>query len=172
MGALLNPRHERFARAYREHEGNARKAYIEAGYRTRLPRIPTESSPTDAAASRLLRRVTVKKRIGELAMADMGRHKITVDTLLSDLEEDRQLAIETKSAAAAATCTMSKAKLLGLLVDKKEVSNMDGRNLSTPEQILARVTEELGPDAARILASMIGRTMPANKDDSAESPMN
>lgn len=44
----------------------------------------------------------------------MERHKITVDDLLAELEEARQMGIKTEKAAPMAAATMGKAKLLGL----------------------------------------------------------
>ena len=57
---MLTPRQEKFCIEYSKC-GNARQAYIEAGYKHK------KDSITDAAASRLLSNVKVKARLAELA---------------------------------------------------------------------------------------------------------
>jgi phage terminase small subunit len=67
----------------------------------------------------------------------MERHEITVDTLLTELEEARKAALgaETPQAAAAVGATMGKAKLLSL--DKKivELSGKNGAPIETKSSV-------------------------------------
>jgi phage terminase small subunit len=46
------------------------------------------------------------------------------DTLLSELEEERQLALKRGQISAAVAATMGKAKLLGLIIDRREVGEV------------------------------------------------
>lgn len=79
----------------------------------------------------------VQARIEELRTKVMERHEITVDTLLAELEEARQRALnaETPQAAAAVGATMGKAKLLGL--DKKivELTGKNGAAIQTASTV-------------------------------------
>jgi phage terminase small subunit len=155
MPALRNPRHEAFCHAYRENGGNGRRAYLAAGYNARLPRN-SRSVPVDAAASRLLRHVKVNERLQELAAMTTKRHEITVDTLITDLEDDRQLARTEGQASAAVQATMAKARLLGLIIDRKESGAPgDFAGLQTADEVIALVRNELGEEAAKALARLM-----------------
>ena len=57
-------------------------------------------------------KVTV--RIQELEAEHRERHNMTVDDLIKELEEARQMGADTESASAMVSATMGKAKLLGL----------------------------------------------------------
>jgi phage terminase small subunit len=46
------------------------------------------------------------------------------DTLLSELKEERQLALKRGQTSAAVAATMGKAKLLGLIIDRREVGEV------------------------------------------------
>ena len=58
----------------------------------------------------------------QLQAEHQGRHEVTVDSLVAELDEARALAIEVKTPSAAVAASMGKAKLLGLIVDKAEHS--------------------------------------------------
>jgi phage terminase small subunit len=90
----------------------------------------------------------VAARIDELREAARERNKITVDTLLAELEENRQAALnaETPQAAAATSATMGKAKLLGL--DKQ-------------------IIEHTGPGGSALTPTVIQLVGPA--DDNSEA---
>lgn len=155
MPALSNPRHERFAQLLHRY-GTQRRAYIEAGYKARRPRHSRDSSPVDHAASRLAKHVKVKERLSELAAMTTKRHEITVDTLLEDLEADRQLAHKAEQSGGAVTATMSKARLLGLVVDRKE-SGAPGEfaNMQSVQDVVDLVRRELGDQAADALGGLL-----------------
>ena len=155
MPALLNPRHEKFARKYIELKGNGRRAYKAAGYNARMPRNPRETAPVDVCASQLLKRPKVKQRITELAMAGLKRHEITLDTIINRLDEDRNVAIANDNASAAVSADMSIAKLCGMVVEQKHVITEDFSNLTSISDIMEAITRELGPKAALMLSSLI-----------------
>lgn len=80
------------------------------------------------------------------------KHEISVDSLLSDLAEDRALARETKQVGAAIAATQLAAKLCGLLIDRKETGQPgDFAALETAGQVLDLIAREVGPDAAAAL---------------------
>lgn len=135
---------ESFCLAYVE-TGNASEAYRRS-YNT--------SNMADKTAQRegynTLQNPLIQARIEELRKKVMERHEITVDTLLAELEEARQRAMnaETPQVSAAVGATMGKAKLLGL--DKKIVE-LTGKN-GAPIQTASTVTVD-----QKALESVLGR---------------
>lgn len=122
MGVLKNPRHEAFARHYVK-LGVGRHAYAAAGYRARQPRKPTECSPADVCASQLLKFPKVAKRIEEVRQAMAKRQDVTEDSLIEELEQARLIAAAERQTGSMVAATMGKAKLAGLLIDRKEIGD-------------------------------------------------
>lgn len=120
---LKNMRHEAFARAYVALDGNARRAYVAAGYNAYLGDDLQGAYPVDANASRLLRHAKVHQRIEGLRRAMAKRADITEDSIATELEEARKLAIQVEAPAAAVSATVAKAKLAGLMIDRKEIGD-------------------------------------------------
>lgn len=173
MPALRNPRHERFARLLHRY-GNARRAYAESGYNARQPRTPRETSPLDRCATRLSKHVQVKERLQELTAMAAKRHEITVDTLLDDLETDRRLAHQAAQSGAAVAATMAKAKLLGLVVERKEAGAPgEFSNLHSIADVLDVIRKEFGDQAADALAAIVAAPRepdPPRKPDMIKPP--
>ncbi|SUA58272.1 terminase small subunit [Oligella urethralis] len=111
----LTPKQEAFCLAYIE-TGNASEAYRQAYSASRM-----KSATVNSKAYELLRNGEITARIDELKANHAKRHEITVDDLIAELEEARQLAIDTSQSGSAVTATMGKAKLLGL--DKQLVEH-------------------------------------------------
>ena len=111
----LTPKQESFCLAYIE-TGNASEAYRQAYSASRM-----KSATVNSKAYELLRNGEITARIDELKANHAKRHEITVDDLIAELEEARQLAIDTSQSGSAVTATMGKAKLLGL--DKQLVEH-------------------------------------------------
>lgn len=89
------------------------------------------------------------------------RHEITVDTLLADLETDRQLAHTSLQSGAAVSATMAKARLLGLIVDRTERGAPgDFANLQSAAEVIAAVRRDLGDEVANALAELVDRDPP------------
>lgn len=89
--------------------------------------------------------VNVSAMIEQLRKKAMKRNEITVDTLLDELEEARQIAMgaDTPQSSAAVTATMGKAKLLGL--DKVIIDHRSGDgSMSFRPQDYALAESELG----------------------------
>ena len=138
MVTLANPRHEKFARlvwAASAKDYRRALAYLAAGYRAKLDLSdPSKSYPADQAASRLAKNVKVKARIQEIAAMAAKRHEISEDSLLEELEQARLAALENQQASAAVAATMGKAKLCGVLVERKETGKPgDFDNMSIEE---------------------------------------
>lgn len=112
----MTPKQEAFALAYVE-TGNASEAYRRA--------YNAENMKPEAVwveASRTLADPNVSLRVMELQQENAERLFVTVDSLTRELDEDRQLARQEGQASAAISAVMGKAKLHGLITDKKELS--------------------------------------------------
>lgn len=110
---------EKFCRVFVE-TGNASEAYRQA-YKS--DRKTANSVAVDA--SRLLDNPNVNLRISILREGHAKRHNVTVDSLVAELEEIKQIALaaETPQTSAAVSAVMGKAKLTGL---DKQVVEMTG----------------------------------------------
>ena len=103
-------------------------------------------------ASELIHDGDVAGRIDALREEHRLRHRVTVDDLLGELEEARQIALgaETPQTSAAVSATLGKSKLLGLDKQLVEISGPGG----TPIQIQEIPDEEL---EAKLKALGLGR---------------
>ena len=125
MAVSLTPKQENFCLAYLE-TGNASEAYRRA--------YSAENMKPDSInvnACKLLADAKIALRLEELREPIMQRHAITVDDLLAELEEARQLAISTEAPAPAVSATMGKAKLLGL--DKQVIDHQSSDGSMSPK---------------------------------------
>ena len=66
----------------------------------------------------------VSARIAELQAIHGEKHGITIDSITTELEEARKLAKSQGQAGAMVSASMSKAKLHGIILDKKEIKNL------------------------------------------------
>jgi hypothetical protein len=114
MPVLANARHERFAQELAKGATQI-AAYETAGFK-----------PNQGHAARLASNGMVAARIAELKGAAAERAIVTIYDIADQLDEDRQFAREMEVPGAAITATMGKAKVLGLLVDRTEVTGKDG----------------------------------------------
>jgi hypothetical protein len=115
MPSLKNHRHELMAQGVAKGLTQT-KAYIEAGY---------SQSDARAKSSRLLAtNGNIQGRVKELQKQAAILCELTVADLIEELEHSRQLAAraETPQSSAMVAATMAKAKLLGFLVTRPEVS--------------------------------------------------
>ena len=140
--SLLNARQEAFARNIAEGLCQ-REAYRSAGY------APTSDNATDANASRLLRHDKVQSRVRELQAAQAEASQITAERLLAELEEARSLALSLGQAGAAVAASMGRAKLCGLLIDRREdVTRRPTRDPDAPAEVAVEIwLREIAPPA-------------------------
>lgn len=113
MTVKLTPKQDKFARVYVE-TGNASEAYRQAydvGENTKPQTVWS-------LAYKELAKGYVGARVVELQSAAQERTMVTLESLTSELDEDRELARKEKQASSAISAVMGKAKLHGLLVDK------------------------------------------------------
>lgn len=115
----LTPKQEAFCLAYIE-TGNASEAYRRA-YDVGEA---TKPETVNRKAKELLDNGKIAARCLGLRDVAVQRLALTVEDLVAELDEARQIALAAAKpqSAAAVSATMGKAKLLGLVVDKQETS--------------------------------------------------
>lgn len=97
------------------------------------------------------------------------RSRITLESLLDDLAEDRKLARETKQVSAAIAATQLSAKLVGLLIDRKESGQPgDFSDLTSADEILARVRADLGDEMADAITQALAKQADIPADGTVE----
>lgn len=121
----LTPKQEAFASAYIE-TGNASEAYRRSYNAEKM-----NANALAVNASRLLDNANVALRIEDLKKAIIVKHNITIDSILAELEEARQLAMETGKAGPAVQASMGKAKLVGL--DKQIIDHTSSDGSMSPK---------------------------------------
>jgi len=104
----LTPKQESFCLAYLE-TGNASEAY-----RRSYDADGMKPQGVNRRAKELLDNGKIAARLEELRKPIIERHKVTVDSLILELEEAREAALKAAQAGAAVSATMGKAKLCGL----------------------------------------------------------
>jgi len=131
MAPLRNPRHEAFVRSLLEGK-SALDSYEAAGFRR-----------DDGNAARLRRNPKVEARLAELQAEVAGAAKVTVESLLGELEQARLKATDLKQLSATIRAIEGKAKLSGLLVERQriEISGGSFDGCETPEDLAAAMVE-------------------------------
>lgn len=120
----MTPKREAFCRAYIETGGNGTEAYRRAydGTRASPHAIGVETY-------RILKMPVIQARIREMQDMLMEHTKITVDTIIAELEEARSIALHAgvPQTSAAVSASLGKAKLLGLFeADNKQKTDPIG----------------------------------------------
>jgi phage terminase small subunit len=141
MPELSNPRHERYAQELAKGK-TADEAYRLAGY-----------SENRGNATRLKANESVLKRVAELLGKGAELAAVTVESILDELEGARQLALTLKQPATMVSASFNKAKVAGIIIDKRE----DVTPRRSLEQIDARITQLLDAAGARRTPQPPGR---------------
>lgn len=124
----LTPKQEKFAQLYVE-LGSAAEAYRQS-YNTKA-----KPEAVQVRASELLAHSKVSVRVSEIRQQLAESNKVTLDSLLKELEEARQAALcaETPQSSAAVAATMGKAKLVGM--DKQIIDHRSSDRSMSPSLI-------------------------------------
>ena len=120
----LTPKQEAFCHAYVE-TSNASEAYRRAYNCANMK----DETIWRNAHELLNHNSKVAARVAELKEALRKRHEYTVDDLVAELEEAREVAKKNDAAAPMVAATMGKGKLLGLVVEKNEHTGAGGKDL-------------------------------------------
>ena len=111
----MTPKQADFVRWYFE-LGNASEAYKQAYNSTGKP------NTLHRKANDLLKHPVIKKEVQTMQAQARERNQVTIDNVVDELEEARQIAKQSGNAAAMVSATLGKAKVLGLVVDKQETN--------------------------------------------------
>lgn len=122
---MLTPKQENFCIVYLE-TGNASEAYRQSYNAKNM-----SQNALNREASVMLDNPKIAQRIEQLRAPIIKKAQLTVEDLLRELEEARQLAIQTEAPAPAVSATMGKAKLLGL--DKQVIDHQSSDGSMSPK---------------------------------------
>lgn len=141
MPVLTNQRHEMFAQN-RLKGMTIDGAYAEAGFK-----------PHSGNAARLSGNESVRSRVAELQGEAAKEAVVTAADIARQLDEDRAFARLMESPSAMVAASMGKAKVLGLIVDRSELTGRNGGPIQTEERATSTLIEEakrLGIDPAAL----------------------
>jgi len=128
MTRQLTDKQEEFCQRFAE-MGNATQAYVDS-----YDISPTAKRITASIeASKLLKDERIRKRVDELREEARERHHVTIDTLIAELDEAYRIAKATNNSSAAISATQAKAKLLGMSVERQEISGPGGKPLEVQQ---------------------------------------
>ena len=114
----LTSKQENAVQAYIENGGNKSEAY-----RTAYNAENMQEQTVWVKACELFKLGKVAVRVLELQEEHRQRHNVTIDTITKELNEAKDLAKKEAQAAAMTGAIMGKAKLHGLITDKKDVTS-------------------------------------------------
>jgi phage terminase small subunit len=147
MPALRNQKHELFVQGFikgAKKGVNARQAYLGAGY-------DCSDASADQSASRLLSKsVKVQQRMNEILQPATRKARVTVESLLDQLDETITAARTDGHHNAVVSALTLSAKLVGLLRERIEVGSAgEYAGAKTSEEIVEIfIAEHDGPAAA------------------------
>lgn len=156
MPALKRLRHEMFAREYIRAGENATQAYLKT--HEVFPGKPlVHYKSAQVVSSVILKRPEVKHRIRELRNIMAKKSDITLDKVLTDIEEAIVMAKAQAKPNDLVNAAVAQAKLVGLMRERVESGNVgDFDGIEDISEVLAKVAEEAGPEAALALSRAFG----------------
>ena len=140
------PNHELFCRHLALGK-SASEAYELAGYKPSRSNASVLRAKTEHCRSNSL------KILQESERTVLDQIEYTRDALLSELEEARKLALKRGQPSAAVQASMGKARILGLIIDRREVGDPGVFDDKTDEELIEeakRRAERLGLPAPSI----------------------
>ena len=161
----LKPLHERFAIEYIRTSSNSeayrrtRKAFAIYAYKPGNERF---------LGYQMKRHPDVSGRIEELRTQMAKRADITLDKLVNDVQEALNLARLLQKPGEMISAAMAQGKLCGLYGDRVEQVNIDGNEPQTAQEVIERVAEQVGPEAALALATAFGLDYAGTAKEKAE----
>jgi phage terminase small subunit len=148
MAPLRNVKHEKFVAALLEGK-TALDAYEAAGF-----------ARDDGNAARLRRNPKVEARLAELQAEIAGATKVTVESLIGELEQARLKATDLKQLSATIRAIEGKAKLAGLMVERSKVEISGGGNYDSCQS-----AEDIAAEMAESVMLSLGSTHSATEED-------
>lgn len=98
-------------------QGVAKGLTYSDAYREAYNAENMKAETINRVATDLMKDPKIIARVEQLKQRALKRYDLTVDDIISELEEAREIAKETKTSAAMVSASMGKAKLLGLVTD-------------------------------------------------------
>ena len=98
-------------------QGVAKGLTYSDAYRKAYDADKMKAETINRKAKELIDNGKIAARIDKLKQRALKRYDLTVDDIISELEEAREIARVTKTSAAMVSASMGKAKLLGLVTD-------------------------------------------------------
>jgi Terminase small subunit len=135
----LKPRQEKFAQLIAKSPKTGMSitdCYLAAGYKT-------EGESAHAAASRLLGTVTVKARVDEILRPAVVRTRVSVESLLNELEQTISAARRDGHHGAVVQALTLSAKLVGLLREKVEEGGSGFALCNDLEEMVNKLLSEM-----------------------------
>lgn len=167
MAALKNIRHELFVREYIRNGGLGGQAYrkVSKQYPRKITGVNNPNSYR-VVACQLRKRPDIQQREQELRDKMAKKADITIEKVLTDIEEAMNLARAQAKPNEIVNAAMSQAKLVGLLRDRVEHGDVgDFEGMENLSDIIAKVSDEIGPEAALALSKILGVDKAENAQD-------
>ena len=134
MAPLKNPKHELFCQQLALGK-SASEAFVLAGF-----------APSSGNACVLKAKQSVSDRLNELLRESektvLETIEITRETILRELEDARKQAKDLQMPGAAWQASMAKARILGLIVDRREVGEAGAFDSHTDEELIAEAAQK------------------------------
>jgi phage terminase small subunit len=154
MPVLSNAKHELFCQHLALGK-TATEAYEMAGYK-----------PSRSNASVLKANQNISDRLSEILQQSerkvVQQIESTRESLLAELEEARQTARDRGNASAMVSATIGKARVLGLIIDRREVGDAGAFDSLTDEELVARAVKK---------ARELGIAGPREVEDDNKKPL-
>lgn len=135
-GDKLTQKQEAFLKAYLKNR-NPKEAYKQA--------FDVKSMSDQLCAvegNKLLQHPKITLRLRQAHEKVAEKTGLTVETIIAELEEARQLAKMKENPAAMAQATMGKAKVSGLIIDKQEVKKVDDFDRMSIDELREHIAQE------------------------------
>jgi hypothetical protein len=145
MSALKNAKHEAFAQLTirgTKYGWSQADIYQRAGFRA-------SGHSAEVSASRLMKKPEIRRRLDELAAPAVKKAKVTVESLLAELEANIVGATAAQQHGAVNGAIMLMGKLRGLLIDRVEVGGVgEFDQCNSAEDVIDKLLGEQDPQDA------------------------
>ena len=146
--------------------------FIWRAYQDAYPHV-TKHTVLLAASYRLHKKPYIQERIREVTKRMLNRMDITEERILTQYQDAYDLAAQQGKSADMISASTAQAKLVGLLRDRIEAGAPgDFDKLENVSDVLAAVEKQAGPEAALMLAKVLGLSPPEElNQEPSEGPV-
>lgn len=137
----LTDKQEAFVREYLSNGGNATAAYEKC-----IAMPGTSRETMTSGASTMLKSYNIRKRVAFLRGEIADQTKVTVESVLMELEEAREQAIETAQTSAAVAASVAKSKIMGFEKNNLILQDPEGKSPFPKKiEIVSKATKKRKP---------------------------